>query len=115
MSPVKILHIDTGRTLRGGQRQLLLLAEALRARGFQQYIASPAADEIARRLDGIPVLPLSQASLARKLRVRPLLHLIANERIPLVHAHDSEAHTIALILKWLVPNLTVVRIFQQEI
>jgi L-malate glycosyltransferase len=104
----KILHIDTGRALRGGQRQLLLLAEALKTRDFQQYIASPAAKEIGARIEDLPILPLSRASLARKLRVRPLLHLIANERIRLVHAHDSEAHTIALILKWLVPNLTVV-------
>lgn len=108
MPPLKVLHIDTGRTLRGGQRQLLLLAKALQARGIRQYIATPAGDEIAARLPDIPVLRLSSMSLARKLRVKPLLRLIANERILLVHAHDSEAHTIGLILKWLVPNLILV-------
>ena len=41
MSPPRVLriaHIDTGLTLRGGQRQLLLLAHGLREHGHEQEI-----------------------------------------------------------------------------
>lgn len=37
-SKPKIAHVDTGTSLRGGQRQLLLLAEGLRVRGHEQVI-----------------------------------------------------------------------------
>ena len=35
---VKIAHIDTGISLRGGQRQMLMLARGLRERGHEQVI-----------------------------------------------------------------------------
>jgi hypothetical protein len=38
---MRIVHIDTGLELRGGQRQLLRLALGLRARGHQQLVVCP--------------------------------------------------------------------------
>jgi hypothetical protein len=38
---VKVAHLDTGRTWRGGQAQALLLMRELRARGVSQLLLSP--------------------------------------------------------------------------
>ncbi|HET7099699.1 MAG TPA: glycosyltransferase family 1 protein, partial [Terriglobia bacterium] len=45
-TPLRIGHVDTGLVLRGGQRQLLLLAHGLRARGHQQLIVCPEESEL---------------------------------------------------------------------
>ena len=38
---VEVIHIDTGKELRGGQRQLLLLARGLEKRGHRQLVVCP--------------------------------------------------------------------------
>ena len=35
---MRILHVDTGRSLRGGQRQLLMLLKGLKERGHEQTL-----------------------------------------------------------------------------
>jgi hypothetical protein len=75
---MKILHVDLGKELRGGQHQALLLMEALAARGHQQAL-------VARR--GSPLL-----AEARRRGWK------AGSSFPpgpwdLYHAHDAQAHT----------------------
>lgn len=38
---MRVLHVDTGRTLRGGQRQVLLLLRELAALGVEQTLLAP--------------------------------------------------------------------------
>ena len=45
---VRILHVSTGRTWRGGERQNLLLMEGLRARGEEQALVAPRGSPLAR-------------------------------------------------------------------
>jgi glycosyltransferase involved in cell wall biosynthesis len=86
---VRILHVDTGRTMRGGQWQVLLLARGLRARGVSQFVL--ARGELLARLreEGI------EAEEASWWAVRG-----ANATV--VHAHDARAHTWAA-LAWRRP------------
>lgn len=85
---MRILHLDTGRELRGGQRQLLLLAEGLRARGHEQMILARSGglleSEIRRR--GFSTLALGPAAVATEAR-----------RAELLHAHDARSHTWAAL------------------
>ncbi len=99
-----ILHIDSGKTFRGGQRQLLLLAERLQAMDIKQVIACPSGSELIRRIEGIPTIGLSTSSLSRKLFRRPLREAIGDHGINIIHAHDSESHSLGILLKKKFPE-----------
>ncbi len=97
---MKILHVDTGRELRGGQHQLLLLLAGLTARGHQQVLL---AREPTRRLAGEasgrgapagagPGLPIvsGEPSLFQLWKAAPTVDLI--------HAHDARGHALAALV-----------------
>jgi glycosyltransferase involved in cell wall biosynthesis len=104
----KILHIDTGRTFRGGQRQVALLTERLQWQGIEQVVACPGHSGLIRLLASIPTVELSTYSLVRKLHLRPLRDAILARGLTIVHAHDSEAHTLGMLLKIAIPPLKLV-------
>jgi Glycosyl transferases group 1/Glycosyltransferase Family 4 len=85
---MRILHLDSGRSLRGGQWQVLRLVEGLAAAGVESTVLA--------RKDG----PLFEAARDRGWRVEPLslarAFLLAR-RHDLVHAHDARSHTLAAI------------------
>lgn len=83
---MRLLHIDTGREMRGGQWQVLYLLEGLRERG---HAVTLAAREHA---------PLYAAALARRFEVHPLSISVLSLPADLVHAHDAKAHTWAALL-----------------
>lgn len=78
---MRVLHIDTGDDMRGGQYQVLLLSAALAQRGCSQtLLAGPA---IRRRQK---CEPPSARVVRREAR-----------ECDLIHAHDAKAHTLALL------------------
>ncbi len=85
---MRIVHVDTGRELRGGQRQLLLLAEGLAARGHGQAVLTRRDTPlfVEARLLGLEVSALSRAALVAAARGADL-----------IHAHDARAHTLAVL------------------
>jgi Glycosyl transferases group 1/Glycosyltransferase Family 4 len=86
---MRILHLDCGREMRGGQWQALRLIEGLRRQGVECTLLSPAASPLlqhACRL-GWDARPLRLWTLARLAR-----------QADLVHAHDARSHTFALAL-----------------
>lgn len=84
-----LLHVDTGRQMRGGQWQALYLLESLWRRGWDVLLLSPAGSPLLRAAGerGLPVRPLRWAALAR-----------AGRNALLIHAHDAQAHTLAALL-----------------
>lgn len=99
----RILHVDTGLLLRGGQRQVLLLMAALRERGWDSVLAAPPDGTLSRhaRRDGfacIPFNPRADVDLPSALR----LGLAAEkEGLKLWHAHSARAHAVARLgLSW---------------
>jgi glycosyltransferase involved in cell wall biosynthesis len=82
---MRILHVDTGREMRGGQWQVLLLAQALGRRGHAQEILAPSGSPL---LEGAGLAGLA----ARPLRWWPPL-----PNADVVHAHDARAHTTAAL------------------
>ncbi len=83
---MRILHIDTGREMRGGQWQVLYLLEGLAARGH-------ACTLLARRGG-----PLFEAARAKGFDVRPAgFGAALFERADAVHAHDARAHLLAAL------------------
>jgi len=93
----RILHVDAGRSWRGGQRQVFLLATGLRDLGYRTLIVAPTGSPLIRRAEraGLPTYRLTlrgewDIGSARELRA------VASEwRADIVHAHDARAHSIA--------------------
>src|SRR5688572_3197851 len=86
---MRILHLDSGRQMRGGQWQALFLIEALREAGHQCILASPARSplNVEARKRGLTIHGLSLSSIAK-----------CAAGMQLVHAHDARAHTLGLTI-----------------
>lgn len=97
-NPLRILHIDSGREWRGGQRQVFLLARAQRERGDEPLVVGQAEGALVRRLRGAGLAAASvrmraewDLNAARRLRSH-----VRAWRPHLVHAHDARSHGLAL-------------------
>ena len=89
------VHIDTARTWRGGQNQVLLTVRGLRKLGHRTALVAHARGELRRRMaDGPDLHPLtarSEYDLGAAWRLARLLRRLGPD---VVHAHD--AHGVAL-------------------
>lgn len=84
---MRIVHVDTGTSLRGGQMQLLKLLAGLKQRGHSQTLL--ARGEVLRRWPG---------------QAATLLNLFhAAGEADLIHAHGAGGHTLAAIACWGLP------------
>ena len=86
---MKILHVEAGKHLYGGARQVLYIVEGLAARGVDNLLACPASSEMSRQQPaGARVLPMKMGGDGDiGLAVR-LARLIRAERPDLVHLHS---------------------------
>lgn len=98
MPALRILHLDAGREWRGGQRQVLLLAQQQRQAGDEPLVMAPPDSPLIRRLR-------TQGLAASAVRVRGVWDLAAVRRVrallrtwqpDLLHAHDARSHAIAM-------------------
>ena len=83
-----ILHIDTGREMRGGQWQVLYLLRGLAEYGHNVRLLARANS------------PLLQAAAAQRIDVEPASFtrvFKAAHGADLIHAHDARAHTLAVL------------------
>jgi glycosyltransferase involved in cell wall biosynthesis len=85
---LRILQIDTGPEMRGGQHQVLLLLNALRDAGHQSVLLAREGGPLATSAasQGFDVHPAEIKEIWRHSR-----------QVDLVHAHDARAHTMAAI------------------
>jgi glycosyltransferase involved in cell wall biosynthesis len=95
---LRVLHLDTGRSWRGGQRQVYLLAAAQRARGDEPLIVAPPLSPLlsnarAVGLAASTVRARGDWDLAAAARVARIVRAWQPD---IVHAHDARAHAIAL-------------------
>lgn len=94
----RILLVDAGQAWRGAQRQLLLLAEGLRARGIEPLVCAPPRSRLLEECKRSGVATAARAMRASfdPLAVRGLRRLVSTWRPALVHAHDPRSHALAL-------------------
>jgi glycosyltransferase involved in cell wall biosynthesis len=89
------LHIDTARTWRGGQNQVLLTVNGLREIGHRAALVAHPDGELHRRaaegLELIPLAPRSEMDLSAAWRLARVVKRLQPE---IVHAHD--AHAVAM-------------------
>jgi glycosyltransferase involved in cell wall biosynthesis len=89
------LHIDTARTWRGGQNQVLLTVNGLRAMGQRAALVAHPGGELLRRasegLELIPIAPRTEMDLSAAWRLSRVIKRLAPD---IVHAHDP--HGVAM-------------------
>lgn len=87
---MRILHLDAGKEMRGGQWQALRLIEGLAAAGVESTLLAREGFPLfqAARKEGWRVQPMGLARAARLSR-----------RHDLMHAHDAHGHTLGAIVR----------------
>lgn len=93
---MRILHIDTGMAMRGGQGQLMVVARGLRDRGHSQTIACPASSALAKAAsdEGFPVLPSDRDYWRGSQTIR---HFLKTHPHDLCAAHDARGQTVSYL------------------
>ena len=90
------LHIDTARTWRGGENQVLLAVLGLRARGHRAVLVAHPDGELARRAseghDLVRLAPAHEVDFGAAFRLARILRELAPD---IIHAHDSHAVSMA--------------------
>jgi glycosyltransferase involved in cell wall biosynthesis len=89
------LHVDTARTWRGGQNQVLLTVNGLRAIGQRAAIVAHPDGELRKRvaegLELVPIAPRTEVDLTAAWRFSRLIKRLAPD---IIHAHDP--HGVAM-------------------
>lgn len=96
---LRSLHVDAGRSWRGGQRQVFLLATSLRAHGREPLVIGVGGSPLLERLQaaGIATASVPMRSDWDLRSAKRLRSIIRAWHPDIVHAHDARAHAIALI------------------
>jgi glycosyltransferase involved in cell wall biosynthesis len=89
------LHVDTARTWRGGQNQVLLTVNGLRSMGQRAALVAHPDGELRHRaeegLDLIPIAPRTEMDLSAAFRFSRVIKRLAPD---VIHAHDP--HGVAM-------------------
>ena len=90
------LHIDSERTWRGGEQQVLYLTTGLKRRGHAVTVACQPGSPLAERAGdaGLEVVELPMRGDADFVAVLALWKLIRRRGIDVVHMHTSHAHSL---------------------
>lgn len=103
-----IIHISTKQSWRGGEQQIAYLVSELKALGVEQVVMCPTQSKLSSFCEKNSIQQslfnkTSGINFSAALRLKKLCN--ANEK-PIVHAHDSHAHTIAFLSSGLFNNTT---------
>lgn len=105
-----VFHVDGERGFRGGERQLLYLAAALRARGHENVVACRRGGELAKtsKEQGFETLELPFSWELDPVTAWRVASAAKKRRRPVVHAHTAHAAGIAAVTRKLGGLPTVV-------
>jgi L-malate glycosyltransferase len=92
------LHIDTARTWRGGQNQVLLTVLGLRAAGHRAMLVAHPSGELRQRAEeGLELIPLAPDHELDLKAGWKLSRLLARVKPDIVHAHDPHGVAMASV------------------
>lgn len=96
---MRILHISSPKTWRGGEQQLIYLVEELRALGFHQVVMCPFNSAVhkyclKKHINHVTYYKGFSANPMVGFRVN---QVVKREQIDLIHVHDSHAHNFAIL------------------
>ena len=96
---LRVVHVDTERGWRGGERQAFWLAERLVWKGHRSVMAVRPGEPLAKKAEdaSIPIIPLSPFSEADIMAALSLRRAIVREDADIVHAHTGHAVALAAL------------------
>lgn len=99
---MRVLHIDTERTWRGGENQLALLIRGLKAKGISSFLVGKRDSTLQERREEFAIEEAYFLPLRGELdfgSAKKIASLIDLHEISIVHCHTSHAHTLGFIAK----------------
>jgi len=102
---LRIAHIDTGPRLRGGQRQMLMLAHGLRERGHEQVIVCTEGSGLEERAqrEGFGVFSLPSHDPGHAFGILLWRQQLKTWAPQILHAHDARGQTLAWLASFGLP------------
>ncbi len=93
---LRVLHLDTQRGWRGGERQAFWLARALAAAGHASAVATRPEEHLAAaaRGAGLEIVPCEPLASADPLAATRLRRRLVDDRFDILHAHTANAVTL---------------------
>ena len=103
-----ILHISTPKSWRGGEQQLAYLYEELKEKGLTQYILCRKNSALAQngKSKGWNIIECRKTIAVDPFFARKVKLVCNQKKIDIIHAHDSHAHSFAVISASLFSNKT---------
>ncbi len=103
---MKVLHITSPKTWRGGEQQLIYLAEELKVLGIEQVIMCPFNSRVHKYClkHHFPHVTYYKGFSANPMVAFRVTHVCKRSNIDLVHVHDSHAHNFAVLSSVLTTN-----------
>ncbi|MBC7661208.1 MAG: glycosyltransferase family 4 protein [Chitinophagaceae bacterium] len=106
---MKILHIDTEMSWRGGENQIRLLIENAQTPDWEWHLAAPPGSQAIERMKPFAkTLPLPMKGLAQLSAVRAIASYVKQNHIQVMDCQSSRAHQLGLAVKYLVPSVKLV-------
>ena len=107
---MRVVHLDSGLHLRGGQQQLILLAKMLRTYAVEQRIVLRRGNDWSHQIHklGIPFSELPFNSEMDCLSMLKLHRLLRNFSADIVHAHDARTLGVVALPTLLYPQVRII-------
>jgi len=104
--PLRVLHLDSERTWRGGERQVLELMRRQRETGDEPHLAAPSGSAIAVRAstERFPVHPVPMRGTWDLASVLDVARLHRSLRPDVTHWHAARAHAIGAMASLVAPG-----------
>lgn len=101
MDKLRILHIDSDRTWRGGQQQVVTLMKGLASLGHENLLITPHNSAIQAKVQdgGCRIIPVSMWNEWDLVSAMTISRTIAREKPVIIHAHSSRAHSMGLLAR----------------
>ncbi len=106
---MRILHLDTEKTWRGGENQVKALIDGLHGKVEKQFAAAPF-NSVALKENrwSCETLALKSGNPYDPRNIYQLVNFIRKNKVQLIDAHTAKAHTLAFHAAFFVPHIKVV-------
>ncbi len=104
-----VLHLDTAKNWRGGQNQVYLMTQGLKAQDITSYFAVPQGAYSVDKFGEVgEVFTYKTWGLPHFFQARKIAAFAKEKKITLIDAHSSHAHSLALAIKKWYPEVHIV-------
>ncbi len=105
---MKILHLSSAKSWRGGEQQIAYLVEALQEKDIPQIIYCPSHSALEKYCFkvGIKCIPYKKGFSLNPLVSLKLKNICVKEKVSIIHLHDAHAHNYGVLSASIFNNKT---------